>query len=81
MVSLLGLANLGLLTTRPRRIGGSWIIAHKKRTCGTGIRRKRHTTTTRKPRTIRKTTRRTTRKPTCGSGVRRRRIIRRRRVY
>ena len=40
MVSLLGLANLGLLTTRPRRIGGSWIIAHKKRTCGTGIRRK-----------------------------------------
>ena len=77
MVSLLGLANLGLLTTRPRRIGGSWIIAHKKRTCGTGIRRKKHTTTTRKPRT----TRRTTRKPTCGSGVRRRRIVRRRRVY
>ena len=73
MVSLLGLANLGLLTTRPRRIGGSWIIAHKKRTCGTGIRRKKHTTTTRKPRT--------TRKPTCGSGVKRHRIIRRRRVY
>ena len=73
MVSLLGLANLGLLTTRPRRIVGSCIIAHKKRTCGTGMRRKRLTTTTRKPRA--------TRKPTCGSGVRRRRIVRRRRVY
>ena len=78
MVSLLGLANLGLLTTRTRRTGGSWIIAHKKRTCGTGIRRKKYTTTTRKPR---RTIRRTTRKPTCGSGVRRRRIVRRRRVY
>ena len=71
MVSMLGLANLGLLTSRPRRIGGSWIIAHKKRTNGSGI-RKRRTTTIRKPRT---------RKTTCGAGIRKRRIVRRRKIY
>ena len=41
MVSLLASANLGLLITSPRRIGGLSIIAHKKRTCGSGIRRKK----------------------------------------
>ena len=71
MVSMLGLANLGLLTAR-RRIGGSWIIAHKRKTNGTGMRKKRTTT-------IRKT--RTTRKTTCGAGIRKRRIVRRRKIY